>query len=127
MPGLQQKYSPTGTAKAEQSSQTLSLRNTAPQSTYTVFLYNSWSVKTPPSILHFVVCKLLPFLMLLRGISGIFIHAVGEHVRVEVNLRASLPLLKCSSNSSWIKMKIFLVINLLTCLSFNQTSAPFLA
>lgn len=127
MPGLQQKYSPTGTAKAEQSSQTLSLRNTAPQSTYTVFLYNSWSVKTPPSILHFIECELLPFLMLLRQISGIFIHAVGEHVRVEVNLRASLPLLKCSSNSSWIKMKIFLVINLLTCLSFNQTSAPFLA
>lgn len=96
-------------------------KKTARQSTYTVFLYNSWSVKTPPSILHFVVCELLPFLMLLRGISGIFIHAVGEHVRVEVNLRASLPLLKCSSNSSWIKMKSFLVINFIN-LPFLQSN-----
>lgn len=127
MPGLQQKHSPTGTAKAEQSSQTLSPQNTAPQSTYTVFLYNSWSVKTPPSILHFVVSELLPLLMLLRGISRIFIYAVGEHVRVEVYLSIRLLLLKCSSNSSWIKMKGFpgnLLINLL---SFNQTSAPCMA
>lgn len=128
MPGPQQKHSHTSTAKAEQSSQTLSPQNKVPQSTYTVFLYNSWSVKTPPSILHFVLSELLPlFLMLLREISRIFIHAVGEHVRVKVNLSTRLLLLKCSSNSSWIKMKGFpgnLLINLL---SFNQTSAPFVA
>lgn len=90
---------------------------TARQSTYTVFLYNSWSVKTPPSILHFVVSELLLFLMLLRGISRIFVHAVGEQVRVKVNLSARLLLLKCSSNSTWIKMKSFpanLLINLLS-------------
>lgn len=127
MPRLQQKHSPTGTAKAEQPSQTLSPQNTAIQSTYTVFLYNSWSVKTPPSILHFVVRELLPFLKLLRGISRIFIHAVGECVRVEVNLSTRLLLLKCSSNSSWIKMKGFPGNSLFNLLSFNQTPAPSMA
>lgn len=127
MPGLLQKHSLTGTDKVEESSQTLSPQSTAPHTTYTVFLYNSWSVKTPPSILHFVVSELLPFLTLLRGISRIFVHAVGEHVRVEVNLSIRLLRLKCSSNSSWNRMEGFpgnLLINLLF---FNQTSYPFTA
>lgn len=116
MPELQQGHSPTGAAK-ENSPLKPCHPKTVPQSTYTVFLYNSWSVKTPPSVLHFVVSELLPFLMLLRGISRIFIHAVGEQVRVKVNLSTRLLLLKCSSNSSWIKMKSFpanLLINLLS-------------